>query len=116
MKNKKTLSHIKVLIFDKERGAVNIENGKNIYADQIESESGLYDLAHSKVYHDEWNGDTYYLFNVDLPAKVEAANLKRLRRSAAISAMFSYDTKKSFDLFKFLPYVIIILMVMFGGK
>lgn len=116
MKNKKSLSKIKVLVFDEQRGSLQVHSGKELYADSIETDSGMYFLSDSKVYVDEWNGHTYYLFNVDIPAQVEASNLKKLRRSVALNNLFDYDVKKVFDLFGFLPYLVIILMIIFGGK
>lgn len=116
MKNKKTLSNIEVLIFDEDRKTLTAEKGINIVADQIESESGVYHLSDAKIYTDEWNGKIYYMFHADLPVRVEADKLKQLRRSNALSRMFDYQVSKPLDIFKFMPWVAVILLILFGGK
>lgn len=116
MKNKKTLQNVQVLIFDGNRNIVSAEKGIDIVADQIESESGVYHLSDAKIYTDEWNGKIYYCFNVDLPARVEAKNLKDLRRSTALSNILSYQVSKPLDIFKLMPWLAIILLILFGGK
>lgn len=116
MKNKKSLQNIKVLIFDGDRNIVSAEKGINIVADQIECESGVYHLGDAKIYTDEWNGQIYYCFNVDLPARVEASHLKTLRRSTALSNILSYRVAKPLDLFKLMPWIAIILLILMGGK
>lgn len=109
MKNKKTLRNMKVMFFDEERRTVSVEPIKNIQGDSIESSNGLMHLSDASIFTDEWNGGTYYLFNVDLPAKVEAENLKKLRRSAALSNLFNYSSAKPFDLMGFMPWVALII-------
>lgn len=116
MKNKKTLSNIEVLIFDEERKTLTAEKGIDIVADQIESESGVYHLSDAKIYTDEWQGKIFYLFHASLPEKVEATKLKQLRRSNALARMFDYQVAKPLDIFKFMPWVVIMLLVLFGGK
>ncbi len=114
MKNKKTLSNIEILIFNQDTQTLSAEKGIDIVADTIETESGILELKDAKRYLDEWNQKTYYIFNVDIPAKVESANLKNLRRSTAITRMFDYDKKKPLDLVKMFPYIVIIIMVVFN--
>lgn len=114
MKNKKTLSNIEVLIFNQDTQTVSAEKGVNILADQIETESGILELKNATRFFDEWNAKTYYMFNVDIPAKIEAENLKRLRRSVSLTRIFDYDTKKPMDLFKLFPYIIILVMAVFN--
>lgn len=116
MKNKKTLQNIEVLIFDEKRKTLTAEKGIDIVADQIESESGIYHLSDAQIFTDEWNGKIYYLFNAELPEKVEANKLKGLRRSNALARMFDYQVSKPMDMFKFMPWVAIILLILFGGK
>lgn len=116
MKNKKTLKNIEVLIFDETRKTLTAEKGIDIVADQIESESGVYHLSDAQIYTDEWEGKIYYLFNVTLPVRVEADKLKTLRRSNALARMFDYQVSKPLDLFKFMPWLAIILLILFGGK
>lgn len=116
MKNKKSKSNMKVLIFDQETKTLSAQNGISIEADSIECENGIYHLSDATRYVDEWNGHIYYLFHATIPEKVEAAKLKTLRRSSALNRIFEYDRNKPLDLFKFMPYVIIIALIIFGGR
>ena len=43
---------------------------------------------------------------IDLQTKIEAENLKKLRRSVALNNIFDYETTKTFDLMGFMPYII----------
>lgn len=116
MKNKKTLKNIEVLIFDETRKTLTAEQGINIVANQIECESGVYHLEDAQIFTDEWEGRIYYIFNVTLPVRVEADTLKKLRRSNALARMFDYQISKPLDLFKVMPWIAIILLILFGGK
>lgn len=113
MKNKKSLQNISVIVFDENRNICSIQRGVEIVSDSIETSEGIMMLSDAKIFTDEWNGHIYYIFNLDLPSKVEAENLKRLRRSTAVHNIFSYDTAKPFDFMKLLPYLIIIMMILF---
>jgi len=116
MKSTKKNSNFKAIIFDENSQTVNVENAVDLLADQVETESGVYPLEDAKRYVDEWTGNIYYLFNVSLPEKIEAQNLKKLRRSNALTRMFDYDRNKPIDLFKLIPYIIIIVLIVFGGR
>ena len=109
MKNKSTLKNMKVMFFDEERRTVSVENVKDVQGDSIESSTGLLHLNDAEIYTDEWNGNIYYLYNVDLPAKVEAENLKKLRRNAALSNIFNYSAAKPFDIMGFMPWIALII-------
>lgn len=113
MKNKKTLNNMKVIMVDSERKTLNIERIKGISGDVVECTSGMLSLSDAAIYTDEWNGQIVYLYNVDLPAKVEAENLKNLRRNAALSNIFNYTSAKPFDLFAFMPWVALIVSLFF---
>lgn len=86
-----------------------------IIADEVTVETKNYVLAAEdlEVFTDGSNGFIYYVNKMDQDAFKESINLKTLRRSVAIKNIFSYDTIKPFDIFKFLPYLIIILLVFF---
>jgi len=116
MKNKKSKSNMRVLIFDQATKTISAEMGVNIEADSIESESGMYHLSDADRYVDEWNGNIYYIYNASIPEKVEAAKLKQLRRSTALNRIFDYDRSKPLDLFKLLPWAVILVLILFGGR
>jgi hypothetical protein len=85
----------------------------DIFGDSIEYEEGVLKLADASQYHDLKSGGVHYVFNLDLPAKVEANNLKLLRRSSALKNIFQFDKNKKFDLVGFMPWIIIVLLVLF---
>lgn len=116
MKNRKSKSNMRVLVFDQENGTVNAELGVGIEADSIECESGIYHLSDATRYVDEWNGHIYYIYNASIPEKVEASKLKQLRRSSALNRIFEFDRSKPLDIFKLMPYVVIIALIIFGGR
>lgn len=62
------------------------------------------------------DGYVIYLCNLDFFAKSESESLKKLRRSAVINNLFNFGSvsNKNFDLFKFLPYLIIIILIFFS--
>lgn len=100
---------MKVMFFDEERKTVSVENVKDVQGDSIESSTGLLHLNDADIYTDEWNGSIYYVYNGDLPAKVEAENLKKLRRNAALSNIFNYSSAKPFDFMSLMPWVALIV-------
>lgn len=62
------------------------------------------------------DGYVIYLSNLDFFGKTESENLKKLRRSSVINNLFNFgsSSSKSFDLFKFLPYLIILILIFFN--
>ncbi len=84
-----------------------------IDGNHLELEHIVLNVSDSKQLFDTTTGGIHYYFNMDMPAKVEANNLSVLRRSMAIKNLFSYDVAKNFDMFKLLPWVVIILLVLF---
>ncbi|MCG7218201.1 hypothetical protein MF069_36495 [Paenibacillus mucilaginosus] len=105
----------KAIIFDKETRMVSIVDVYGQAGNMLETKTdGVWHVDNAITYVDEKNGGIVYVYNVDLPAKVEADHLKTLRRSAALKRMFDFEKDdKTFDWFKFLPYLIIMLMVFF---
>lgn len=85
----------------------------DIVGDSIEYDDGILNLADCNRYYDVSRSGMHYIFSLDLPAKVEAQNLKTLRRSAALNNIFKFDRGKKLDLMSLMPYIIIILLVLF---
>lgn len=92
---------------------INTYDVLDIVGNDVEYVDGFLPISDSRVYVDQANGGLHYIFNLDLPAKVEATKLKFLRRSMAIHNIFSYDVSSGVDMFKFLPWVAIILLILF---
>lgn len=115
MKNKKKrpLRNVFVLTFDKENRSVVSESVLEVVEHTVETETRMFNIEDCETYIDETTGYIYYVSNMDINAKVEASNLKRLRRSSAINNLFTYDTTKPLDIMKFVPYIIIVLLIMF---
>lgn len=113
MKNKRSLKNMKVMVFDEDRRTVSVQCVKDVQGDTIESVNGILHLSEADIYTDEWNGEIVYLYNVDLPARVEVENLKKLRRNTALSNLFNYQAAKPFDLFGFMPWVALIISLFF---
>ncbi len=81
-------------------------------SDVVETETGIYKTDDAKRYYNETEGAIAYVFNVDIPSKVEAEKLKTLRRATTIKNIFKYDTQKSFDFKEMIPWVIVVLTLL----
>lgn len=112
-KKMKYIPNVDVMTFDPITKTMKAERVIEVYGDKVETETAMFNTGDADRYFDEGSGVTSYVFHIDLPAKVEAASLKNLRRSVALTRIFDYDIKKPMDLFKFMPYLIIIAMVVF---
>jgi len=107
------MSKQKIFLFDEETKTFYSEEVKTILGNEIETKYGLYPKSDFEQYFDEDNNSIVYFSKIDLNAKLEAENLKTLRRSSALNNLFNYETKKQFDLVAFMPYIIIIVMAIF---
>lgn len=81
-------------------------------SDVVETETGIYKTDDAIRYYNETESAISYMFNVDIPSKMEAEKLKTLRRSTAIKNLFKYDTQKSFNFEKMIPWVIVVLTLL----
>ncbi|MCY7487903.1 hypothetical protein [Paenibacillus alvei] len=82
-------------------------------AEALETQLGLLRKEDAQVYVDASGGLTY-LYNVDLPAKVEAENLRNLRRSVALKRAFEFNTSEGkIDWMKIFPYIIVVMLILF---
>lgn len=113
MAKKNQYQNLKAHFFNPTTNTLHVEQVTDVIADQIETESGVYSIDEAKRYYDEANGNIVYVYHVDLPAKLEASNLKKLRRSNALHRIFEYDVKTPTDIMKFVPYLIIIMLIVF---
>ncbi|MCU4936938.1 hypothetical protein OB966_22320 [Bacillus cereus] len=104
-------SNHKVMIVRDE--VVFVERVRCADSDVIETETAIYKSEDAIRYYNETDGAFLYLFNMDIPAKVEAENLKNLRRSMTLKNLFSYNTEKPFDLFKLMPWIFALGVLIF---
>lgn len=87
---------------------------KEVADQHIETTKGLYPIEDTQTLFDTRNSNIVYVTNLNTEARVEAAKLKQLRRSTALLRMFEFDAKaKPFDMMSFMPWVIIIALLLF---
>jgi hypothetical protein len=110
--SKKFKDH-KVLILN-EDGSVLSLPVLNIDSGYIETSEDIFQVTDAIKYYNLNTGGFTYIFNLDLPAKVESKNLKDLRRSMVIKNLFSYDREKALDMKLVLPYIIAIAVIIFN--
>ena len=103
----------KILLFNEIDNTFLEETITEITENKIETKEALYTREDFQVYFNESNNTMTYISKIDIQGKIEANNLKKLRRSEAINNMFDYETTKQFDLMAFMPYIIIIIMAIF---
>ncbi|MGG0208422.1 hypothetical protein ABEZ57_27680 [Bacillus mycoides] len=89
-----------------------VERIKCADSDVVETETAIYKTEDAQRYYNETEGAIAYVFNVDIPSKVEAEKLKILRRSTTIKNLFKYDTEKSFDFREMIPWAIVVLTLL----
>jgi hypothetical protein len=87
--------------------ALALENG------MLETEDDVLSVEGSKRFFDEKSGRVVHVYNLDLPAKIEAENLKRLRRSSALANVFSFQKDKKLDMNKLLPWLVVLAVIIF---
>lgn len=109
----KYLKNHKVLIFSELENTYQSKKVVSIDDNVIEFDDGLLTFGDSKKYYNELTGEVTYIYNLDIPTKLESGNLKTLRRSVALKNLFTYDKEQSFDLIKFIPYCIAIIAIIF---
>ncbi|HDR4573542.1 TPA: hypothetical protein QCQ70_004366 [Bacillus cytotoxicus] len=110
-KKGETFSNHKVIIVRDD--VMYVEKVRSADSDVIETETSIYKTEDANRYYNETEGSITYVFNVDIPAKVEAENLKLLRRATTIKNIFKYDTDKAFDINKMIPWIIVALALIF---
>lgn len=103
----------KILLFNDIDNTFIEETITEITENKIETKEALYTREDFQVYFNESTNTMTYISKIDIQGKIEANNLKKLRRSEAINNMFDYETTKQFDLMAFMPYIIIIIMAIF---
>lgn len=93
-------------------GSVTFSPARQCDKGMIECEHDILPETDAKKFYDQDNGCILYVYNLDIPAKVESEKLKDLRRSVALNRIFNYDKEKPFNWFGLLPYVIAIIAIM----
>lgn len=102
----------KILIFNEDH-TVQMLQVEEVSDEAVLTKVGLFQLEKTKKYIDTQNGYILYVANVDLPAKMEAANLRQLRRSTALKRMLEFNIQDKPDMFRWVPYFIIAMLILF---
>lgn len=102
-----------VMIFD-ENNSMTQYPVYTIDKDCVEYQEGILHISDALKVYDNNNGGFTYIFNLDKPSVVEAKNLVELRRSVSIKNMMNFETDKSMDLAKVLPFAIAIIAIIFS--
>ena len=103
----------RVIIFDDESGSVRYEKFDDIIGGDLLTKEGIYPMESVKRFFNETGSTIDYYVHLDLPAKIEASNLVKLRRSQAIGNLFNFETKKQFDIMSLMPWAVIIALIIF---
>lgn len=102
----------KILIFNEDH-TVQMLQVEDVSEEAVLTKVGLFQLENMTKHIDTQNGYILYVANVDLPAKMEAANLRQLRRSTALKRMLEFNIQDKPDMFKWVPYFIIAMLILF---
>lgn len=111
------MKNSQLIIIDEITNTIYTEKINMVQGNQIETTEGIYtkeEHNYTRFYNEDNEGLTYVM-NLDIPAKTEAENLKKLRRSVAINNAFNYQKKKGMDTMTMLLVGIIMMMIIFGG-
>lgn len=79
----------------------------------VETKRSLYPTSEASVYLNRTRGAMTYVYNADLPTKLEAEKLKNMRRSTVLKRAFDFKTDDKLDFMKVLPYLIIAMLIVF---
>ncbi|MNW41492.1 hypothetical protein D3C74_186300 [compost metagenome] len=88
-------------------------NVQEVSDEAIVTDRGLFYLDGVTKMLDIRNGHLLYCANLDIPARIEAEKLRQLRRSTALKRIFEFNIKDKPDYFKYVPYVIIAMLILF---
>ncbi|MGD6840707.1 hypothetical protein ACQCVL_30425 [Bacillus thuringiensis] len=98
----------------KEEGTCVVEQVISFDSEILETSTAMLPRENELRLLDDNHGYVYHIYNLEKPARIEAENLKMLRRSSALKGIFDFDTgKKPFDIIGFMPWVIIVLLAIF---
>ena len=102
----------KLLVFNQDH-TVELLAVEEVSEEAILTKSGMYSIEGITKHIDTLNGYVLYVANVDLPAKIEANNLRQLRRSTALKRMLEFNIADKPDFFRWVPYIVIVMLILF---
>lgn len=93
-------------------GTISVENVVSVDGDVLESQNRCLSLSDLDSFVNV-DGSILYATRLDVKARSESENLLKLRRSVVISNIFAFDKQKKFDIMSYLPWIALIIVVMF---
>lgn len=107
----KTVGKDKIVIFNQDQ-TVSIHGIEAISTEAVLTQQGTYPIQDCDKYIDTVNGSLVYTVNASIPAKVEAENIRNLRKSTVLKTIFEFERSGKFDYMKLIPWVIIALLIL----
>lgn len=94
-------------------GMVSIENVLGIDGNALETTNRVLNISDLDKFVDV-SGSVFYTTKLDIEARSESEDLKKLRRSMVVKNIFSYSgASKKFDFMSVLPWVIVAISIIF---
>lgn len=102
-----------VIIFNEDDNTLSIESVIEVKNGIVETKNyGLPALNAKRIYNDT-TGNMVYLYNLDMPAKLESQNIKLLRRSTALLRAFDFDKDTGIKWMPVAIFTVIVLLILF---
>ncbi len=79
----------------KEEGTCVVEQVISFDSEILETSTAMLPRENELRLLDDNHGYVYHIYNLEKPARIEAENLKMLRRSSALKGIFDFDTGKN---------------------
>lgn len=103
-----------VIVYADDGKSITIEPVLDYNEQVVETATQVYHLEAAKTFVNHTNGGLIFTFAATIPAMIEAANLKSLRRSISLKRVFEYDRDTGkLDVMKLMPWLVIILLAVF---
>lgn len=95
-----------VLILHSENNSVTLTPVLEENANMLTTTLGVLPLDQASAYYNSSNSNMLYVYHLDIPAKVEAENLKSLRKSVILKNVFNFERGTGeFDVMKWMPWI-----------
>lgn len=102
-----------VIIYNKEDNTISIENVIEQKNGMIETKNYQLPLLNGKRVFNDTTGVITYIYNLDMPAKLESQQLKTLRRSTALLRAFDFDKDTGVKWAQLGIFTVIVLLILF---
>ncbi len=102
----------KILIF-REDSTCELVGVEEVSEEAVLTKNGMYDLSAVDKRIDTTNGYVLYVTHTDIAARQEAVKLRQLRKSTALKRMFEFNVDDKTDWMKYIPYIIIAMLILF---